>query len=111
MANHPTLRSVFGQKVEAQAAQNLIGILVFPEELHLANGDQVRVGPNLDKEELAQGKNLGFGVLLVFDGFVKDVGGMMATGGPNKLKESKRLVHKCIHHGVKKKLLLRQKMC
>lgn len=85
MPYHPSLRRVLGQEVQPQAGEDLVRVLVLPQELDLPDGDEVRVGPDLDEEELAQGQDLGLAVLLVLDGLVERVGGMMAARIAHKL--------------------------
>ena len=49
---------VLGQEVEPDAGENLLVVLVFPQQLHFADGYHVRLGPDFDEEKLSQGQDL-----------------------------------------------------
>jgi hypothetical protein len=89
----PPLGCVLWQVVQSQTGHHLVCALVLPEQLQLPDRDQVRVSPHLDKEELAQGQDLGSTSLLVgvADRLVKGVGGVVAAGRAKKLHERDKL--------------------
>ena len=43
------------QILKGKVSREILSHLVLPEELELGDGDQVGAGPDLDKEELADG--------------------------------------------------------
>ena len=101
---HPAVRRVLRQEVEPQAGQNLVAVLVLPEQLQLSDADDVRVVPDLDKEELAEGQDLDVSALVeVLGGLVEGVGRVVAarrTDEAEKLAVPGLRVHSVQHLGL-----------
>jgi hypothetical protein len=77
------------QILKGKVSRDFLSHLVLPEELELGDGDQVGAGPDLDKEELADGEDPGPALLpliLVLHPLVEGVRRVVAALRPNPLK-------------------------
>ena len=91
MKMHSSIRRVLGQEVEPQTRQNLVAVLVLPQQLQLADADDVRIVPDLDEEKLSERKDFRLaGFVQVLGRLVEGVGGVVAAGGPHELEEATR---------------------
>lgn len=83
-----SIRGVLWQEVQSQTGQNLVAVLVFPQQLEFTYADDVRIVPDLDKEKFPKRQNLCLTVLVQILGrLVEGVGGVMAARGPDELEE------------------------
>ena len=83
---------VLGQEVEPDAGENLLVVLVFPQQLNFADGYHVRLGPDFDEEKLSQGQDPRALVTapLIPDSLVECVRGVVTDRRSHKLKKQTR---------------------
>ena len=86
----PPVWRVLGQEVEPDAGENLLVVLVLPQQLHFADGYHVRLGPDFDEEELSQGQDTRVTAPLIPDSFVECVRGVVTDRRSHKLQKQTR---------------------
>ena len=84
----PAVRRVFRQEVESQTGQDLIAVLVLPQQLQFTYADDVRVVPNFDKEKFTERQYFSLPVFVqILCSLVEGVGGVVPAGRPHELEE------------------------
>ena len=75
-----SIRGVLRQEVQPQTGQDLVAVLVLPQQLEFTYADDVRVVPDLDEEKFTKRQNFCLSVFVQILGrLVEGVGGVVAA--------------------------------